>query len=123
MQKNQTLSIPEEKLREILHKCQEILDFRWVSKTKFQSLLGSLMFIHKCVRPTRIFTNRLLQCLREAKDKRVYITEQVKQDVRWFLCFLRKFNGTTTFVHDLPFNAHTIAIDACLMSVGGIWDN
>ena len=58
--KNQTLSIPEEKLQEILQKCQEILKFQWVTKTKFQSLLSSLMFIHKCVKPTRIFTNRLL---------------------------------------------------------------
>ena len=39
------------------------------------------------------------------------------------MCFLPRFNGTTTFVHELPFKAHTIEIDACLLSVGGVWDN
>ena len=67
-----------------------------------------------------IFTNRLLQSLREAKDKKIIITSEIKKDIRWFLTFLPSFNGTTTYVHDIPSQGHTIAIDACLKSVGGI---
>ena len=119
----QTLSVPDKKLQEILSKCRETLHKKWVTKSNFQSVLGSLMFIHKCVKPTRIFTNRLLECLRQSVNKKVHITEEVRKDLRWFLEFLPKFNGTTTYVHVLPHNSHTIAIDACLEGLRGIWDD
>ena len=80
--KSQTLRVPQEKLVEILKKCREIITSKVVTKNQFQSLLGSLMYVHKCVRPTRIFTNRLLQSLREAKDKKVIITSDIKKDIR-----------------------------------------
>ena len=123
MQKNLTLIVPQEKLREILQKCRDIKKCKVVTKNTFQSLLGSLMYVHKCVRPTHIFTNRLLQSLRESKDKKVITTSEINKDITWFLTFLPKFNGTTTYVHDTVSQSHTIAIDACLKSVGGIWDN
>ena len=121
--RNQTLSVPQEKLQEILEKCREVINCTVVTKNKFQSLLGSLMYVHKCVKPTRVFTNRLLHSLRDSKDKKVIITLAIKKDISWFLNFLPRFNGTTTYVHTNPFRSHTIAIDACLKAVGGVWDN
>ena len=59
---NRTLSIPDQKLAEIVGICKS-----WVSKTycsKRQSLLGSLLYISKCVKPACFFINRMLALLR-----------------------------------------------------------
>ena len=35
---------------------------------KFQFLLGSLLYITKCICPVRLFLNRMLQVLRDAHN-------------------------------------------------------
>ena len=80
------------------------------------------MFIHKCVRSTRVFTNRLLNGLRKANNG-VVISRDIKQDLLWFIKFIPKFNGTASYVHPQPTDAHTIAIDASLEKIGGVWGN
>ena len=57
----QTLSVPPEKNQEIRKKIDSVL--HGYSKD-LQSLIGSFMFLHKGVCPTRFFTNRLLDTLR-----------------------------------------------------------
>ena len=109
--------------QEIINKCREIIDKKCVSKNKFQSLIGSLMYIHKCIRSSRMFTNRLLENLRNAKGRFISINEEIIRDVKWFLEFIPKFNGSATYVHEPPFKAHTIEIDASLHRVGGVWGN
>ena len=118
--RDQTVSIPTDKQREILVKCQDMITKKSVTKTKFQSLIGSLMFVHKCIRSSRTFTNRLLENLRNCEDKFVKITPDVIRDISWFLEFMPKFNGSATYVHELPALVHTIAIDASLDRVGGL---
>ena len=115
------VSIPEEKQEEILNKCIEILKCKTVTKRKFQSLIGSLMYVHKYVRPTRFFTNRLLQALREASGTFIQLSPEIYKDITWFINFLPRFNGTATYVYDKVVNAHTITIDASLERVGGVW--
>ena len=119
--KKQTLSIPQGKLQEIIEKCTDIIDKKSVTRRQFQSVLGSLMFIHKCVKSARIFTNRLLDSLRKSSSNFIHITEDIRKDLRWFLHFTPKFNGTTTFDHTPPPLANTIAIDASLHRLGGVW--
>ena len=81
------------------------------------------MFIHKRVRSSRIFTNRLLRELRNCQTNFITINAEVSRNIRWFLHFIPQFNGTATYVHNDPPNAHTLAIDASLHRLGGIWDN
>ena len=80
------------------------------------------MYIHKCIPATRVFTNRLQQALRDAKENIVKITSEVCRDIRWFVEFIPKFNGTATYVHNFPEASHTIALDASLVRVGGVWN-
>ena len=40
-----------------------------------------------------------------------------------FFTFLSRFNGTATNKHQLIEEVQTLAIDACLHRVGGIWKN
>ena len=71
---NRTLQIPKEKLTQIQQICQQYVSKKKVTKNQFQSLLGSLLYITKCVKPARFFLNRMLQLLRDNTDKtRIYL--------------------------------------------------
>ena len=66
--KDFTLSIPPQKMQEILQMCQTWRCKIHCSKHQLQSLLGSLLFVSKCVRTPRFFLNRLLEELRNMHE-------------------------------------------------------
>ena len=64
-----TLSVPKDRMEEILE-----LMTKWRKKVKtnkvdLQSLIGKLQFVTKCVRQSRVFLNRLLDSLRSMKSE------------------------------------------------------
>ena len=119
--KEATLSVPTGKLAEIIKKCKKVNQQTQITRQELQSLLGSLMFIHKCVRPTRYFVNRLLEALRCSEKKHIKVTADMCKDIAWFREFLPVFNGTASY--DMIEFAETLEIDACLTHVGGVWNN
>ena len=106
--KEATLSVPTEKLTEIMKKCKKVDNQTRITRQELQSLLGSLMFIRKCVRPTRYFVNRLLEALRSAESKNIKVTEDMRKDIAWFEEFLPVFNGTASYNHDTVEFAETL---------------
>ena len=70
------MSIPSSKLQEIVHMCLQWLDKRVASKQELQSLLGSLLYITKCVRSSRVFLNRMLQLLRDNAHNDMVVLNQ-----------------------------------------------
>ena len=116
-----TISVPEDKLAEIIQKCEKSMQCHTISKRDLQPLIGSLMFIHKAVRSSRYFVNRILQALRLADNGRIKVTEDMQRDLRWISEFVPKFNGTTTYKHNVIPCHNTLEIDACLDKVGGVW--
>ena len=64
-----TLSVPDEKLQEVVLKFEAVYMSRHITLKQLQFVIGSLMFIHKCVKPTRIFISRLLDTLRSSTKK------------------------------------------------------
>ena len=62
--KNFTVAVPQEKLLKILATCQEWQHRKACNKKELQSLLGSLLYMSKCVKNSRIFLNRMLDTLR-----------------------------------------------------------
>ena len=119
---NKTLSIPQQKLREIKTLCQEWTHKTVVTKQQYQSLLGSLLYISKCIKPARIFLNRMLQVLRSHHDStRFKLTPQFFQDLCWFNTFLHQYNGVTYFDNRIP--SHVVHLDASLTGMGAIFAN
>ena len=115
--KNFTLSIPAEKLQEILQKCMLWQGKQYATKRQLQSHLGSLLYVTKCVRSSRFFLNRLLHVLRTMHDSsRVQLSLDAQRDINWFAKFLPTFNGTTIFDHR-PI-AFEIELDASLQGLG-----
>ena len=56
---NRTISIPDEKLKEIVDLCKNWGTKNTCTKIQLQSLLGSLLYITKCVRPAQFFLNQI----------------------------------------------------------------
>ena len=117
-----TIAIPEDKMRRIEDILQEWKSKTFASRQQLQSLLGNLLYIHKCVRPARTFVNRMLQLLRDNYDKKsISLTHDFRRDLRWFVKFVRSYNGTSYFDHKSI--EASIELDACLTGFGGSWGN
>ena len=115
-----SISIPKEKLRQICMMVDHWGSKKFCSKRQLQSLLGYLLYIHKCVKPSRTFLNRMLALLRSNYDqKSITLTPEFKRDLRWFQRFLTQFNGVSFFDHTRIDG--TLELDACLTGLGGRW--
>ena len=87
----ESVTIPPDKLQQILDKCSSVQKSKNISKNQLQSLLGSLMFLHRGVKATRVFTNRLLEVLRNMTSNTVQVTEDMRRDLRWVYQFCPYF--------------------------------
>ena len=113
------ISIPDSKLKQILHTVQE-----WRQKTKcmkqqFQSLLGLLLFVHKCVKPAQIFLNRMLDVLHHHHNgNHIILTTDCKRDLNWFNKFIPLYNGVLLYDHK-PVD-FSLELDTCLTGLAGV---
>ena len=64
-----TIAIPPEKLADISRAVHQWLTKDVASKRQLQSILGLLLYVHKCVKPARVFLNRMLELLRSAQER------------------------------------------------------
>ena len=87
--KEGTLSVPGENLQKFKKLCLVWQNKSQAIRKQLQSLIGHLMHIHKCIRPARLFTNRMLAVLRGAPDKGyVNLDRDFHKDILWFSKFL-----------------------------------
>ena len=94
------------------------------TKKQLQSLVGSLIYIHKCVKPARLFVNRILAVLKLAPAKGyINLTQDFGKDIAWFNAFLLQFNGRTFFSKELQKPINNVFLDASLVGLGGVWNN
>ena len=114
------VTIPHEKCLQILDMCRHFTTKKHVSCKQLQSLLGKLLYLHRCVPASRIFVNRLLNTLRQNSQK-VTVSEDMKKDLSWFIQFLVSFNGKVMFPA-LRQNIDVL-VDASLTGMGAIWDH
>ena len=117
-----TLSIPEDKLKDIINMVDNWQGRKKCTRNQFQSLLGSLLYIIKCVHPAQYFLNRMLVILRDNKENRyISLDTSFFQDLNWFQQFLRNVNGVTYFDNRKP--QGEIHLDASLTGFGACYDN
>ena len=117
-----TVSIRDEKLMQVKEVVNTWSSKAYCTKRQLQSLVGLLLYIHKCVRPARYFVNRMLEVLRNAQNpSKILLTDDFMRDLSWFKNFLDQYNGTSLFDHR-PVEC-VIELDACLTGLGGCWKN
>ena len=109
------MSIPTDKLREIM----EMLATWWgrqrATKGELQSLIGSLQFVASVSPPTRVFSNRMLQTLREALQRGVEtLSLGFKKDLKFFLDLLPSYNGVRVLRKQPVVCQEHLELDACM---------
>ena len=119
-----TLSVPQDKMIEILELLVEWRKKVKTNKTDLQSLIGKLQFVTKCVRQSRIFLNRLLDVLRSIKsDRCIKLSEDFMKDLCWWDTFMDEFNGVTYFPATVWSEPDVVfSTDSCLSGCGGFYD-
>ena len=115
-------SIDQAKLQSIHNKCLQVSAHKYLSKKRYQSLLGKLIYLHKCVVPARIFVNRILELFRNNfNKKKIHLTKDFFSDIAWFQAFLPHFNDTTRFKKPQVGGGIPLYLDASLTGIGAIW--
>ena len=113
-----TFAISPEKLEQINSTVRSWLGKSIISKRQLQSILGLLLYVYKCVKPARVFLNRMLELLRSSHaTQRITLTSEFKRNLNWFATFLPKYNGVSLYDHrpiDMALHLH-----ACLTGFGG----
>ena len=117
-----TMAVPPDKLDSIINMCSQWKNKKFCSKRQLQSLLGSLLYVSKCVKPARTFLNRMLMLLRKnfAKDT-IFLNREFFKDLNWFYTFLRQFIGVVYY--DIRPVQGELHLDVSLTGTGGIFDN
>ena len=117
-----TMYVPPKKIENIIQMCAEWQSKEYCSKGELQSLLESLLYVSKCVRPARTFLNRMLQFLRSmGGNSSTMLTAEFFKDLKWFATFFKQFNGVVYY--DVKPVQAELHLDACLTGFGGIFDN
>ena len=116
-----SVSIPSEKLQVIKSMCVSWTTKSYCTKKELQSLLGSLLYVTKCIKYSRFFLNRMLTLLRKNFDKkRIFLTKEFKQDLQWFNRFLPVYNDVSFFKY-IP--SKVVYLDACPTGLGAIYND
>ena len=77
-----TIAIPPEKLENVRHMIDAWATKKHCSKKELQSLLGHLLYVHKCVKPARCFVNHMLDVLYHANNPNsIPITDEFQRDI------------------------------------------
>ena len=119
---NNTMSIARDKVKVIYAECLAVNKKTVLSKQAFQPLLGKLIYIQKCVKPSRVFINRILDLFRiNSHLRRIHLTSDFQKDIQWFLEFLPSFNGVCYISKPSIDDSQSVFLDASLTGMGAVW--
>ena len=95
-----TISIYSAKLVQINQTVQQWPSKRTCTEHQLQSIIGLLPYIHKHIKPMRIFLNRMLEVRRSAYGSNtVTLTSDFRHDLCWFAKFLSSYSGINYYDH------------------------
>ena len=117
-----TLSIPQDKLRDIQLELARSHQLAWVTRRQVQRLAGMLSFASSFIKPGRIYFSRILSFLREMKGgKKKKLTSDILKDTEWWKVCASEFNGMS-LIHNQHWDRPdaVCSTDTCL--TGGRWN-
>ena len=114
-----SMAIPKQKMEEIMRVLGEWKGRGRATQRELQSVLGLLQFVASVSPPTRIFTNRMLQCLRDTpKRGSETLSLGFRKDLDFFLRLLPQFNGRKMIEKGEIECQNELELDACLTGCG-----
>ena len=116
-----TMSLPDRKLQDVAECLRQ-----WEGRTRatlkeIQSLFGLLQFVTYVAPPAKLYTNRILDTMREmGTDRHTTLSWGFRRDLKFFSDLLPGFKGVKIIQKmDIPAQ-HNIELDACLSGCGAI---
>ena len=92
-----TVSIPQEKVKEVMDQMPRWCSRRTCTQVQLQSLVGKFTFFAKVIRPGRIFTRRLIDLIYTVRRPlhHITLTSAAKQDIHWWCELLHSWNQSS----------------------------
>ena len=121
---DRSLSLPREKVAELLSDISLWKHKKRVSKKDIQRICGKLNWAARVIRGGRTYLRRLIDLSMKLKnDKhRTWLNKEAKADLFWWESALLAFNGLSPFVADIPAPDMNLATDACLEGGAGFYN-
>ena len=121
-----SVRLPPEKLQELLELLRGWSLIRKCTKRELLSLIGSLSFAAKVVKPGRMFLRRLIDLSTTVRrlDHHITLNAGSKADIQWWLDFLPGWNGVCMIQSDL-ISSPTMSLftDASDLGYGALYGN
>lgn len=94
------MRLPKEKITSLRDKLRTCLNLTKITLRELQSLIGALNFACQVIAPGRAFCRRLIDatCNLHKPQHKTRVTLAMKDDIKIWLLFLDKYNGTTVFL-------------------------
>jgi hypothetical protein len=115
---NMTISIPKDKIVEVLDLLQAWRVKTSATRKQLQSILGKLFHVGQCIAPARKFVNRMLTTMRACPvHGRIILDDDFKKDLQWFVHFMPSTNGV--YLLDQTWREPvSVVVDSCLTGAG-----
>ncbi len=119
------LSVPEDKLKDLLSLLQSFQDMTVSTKRDVEKLVGKLNFAARVVRGGRTFLRRMIDIVNsvESHDATVYLNQCFRDDVRWWLDFASTWNGHAVMLDEAVVDERRFVTDASNLACGAVFDH
>ena len=121
-----TLSVPQDKLEELLIILPTWEHKKTCTKQQLLSLIGKLSFICKVVRPGRTFLRRMIDLSMSVQKlhHHINLNKDAVDDIKWWCEFLPRWNRSSIIPesHEITSNDIKLFIDASNIGFGAIYD-
>ena len=120
----QCVRLPKEKYDTLLTLLRSWESKKKCTKRELLSLIGSLSFAAKVVKPGRIFLRRLIDLSTSVSklSHHIYLDANARADISWWLEFLPSWNGVSILQSPLvPSSSLDLYTDASGLGLGGVF--
>ena len=121
---NMRIRLPADKLADVRCKVHSLVGKDKIQKGALLSLIGSLSFASKVVKPGRMLLRRLIDLSTTVTSKHFYVTVNscAREDIAWWDKFLPQWNGVSIF-QATGATSETLALytDASDLGFGGVF--
>lgn len=104
--------VPQDKVQKALRSLKNLLSRRKVTLKELQSIIGSLSFLSRAIRPGRTFLQRLIALTRKVRRPHHYvqISSGARLDTSMWQTFLSEYNGVSAILPSEWLSTETIQL-------------
>lgn len=119
------LSIPTEKLADIIFQLRSFVGKRSVKKRELEKLVGRLNFAAKVIRGARTFMRRMIDTVNLVESHNAFIRLNAcfAADIQWWIKFAESWNGHAIMLDHTPITSVRLSTDASGVACGAAFDS